>query len=106
MLPTRLAATLLGLACLGTTTAVTTADAAPVGPAPTVIGSEVIGRSVQGRAIRAYHLGDPTSPRKAVVLGSIHGDETAGIRVTEGIRRGSPVHELDLWVIPTVNPDG
>jgi hypothetical protein len=61
---------------------------------------------VQGRAIRAYHLGDPTSPRKAVVLGAIHGDETAGIRVTEGIRRGAPVHEVDLWVIPTINPDG
>ena len=106
MLRTRLATALLGLASLAAALTVTTADAAPVAPAPTVIGSEVIGRSVQGRAIRAYHLGDPTSPRKAVVLGSIHGDETAGIRVTEGIRRGSPVHELDLWVIPTVNPDG
>jgi predicted deacylase len=103
---TRLAAVLLGLASLGAATLVGTAQAAPVQDAPTVIGSTVIGRSVQGRAIRAYHLGDPTSPVKSVVLGSIHGDETAGVRVTEGIRRGQPVHEVDLWVIPTVNPDG
>jgi predicted deacylase len=102
----RLAAALLGLTSLAGGTLVTTAQAAPVEPAPTVLGSTVIGRSVQGRAIRAYHLGDPTSPRRAVVLGSIHGDETAGIRLTEGIRRGAPVHEVDLWVIPTVNPDG
>jgi predicted deacylase len=104
---TRLAAVLLGLTSLaGASLAVSAADAAPVADAPTVLSSKVIGRSVQGRAIRAYRLGDPTSPVKAVVLGSIHGDETAGIRVTEGIRRGQPVHEVDLWVIPTVNPDG
>jgi predicted deacylase len=106
MIRRRLAAALLGLGSLGAATLVTTAEAAPIGDAPTVIASEVIGRSVQGRAIRAYRLGDPTSPTKAVVLGAIHGDETAGIRVTEGIRRGRPVHEVDLWVIPTVNPDG
>ncbi len=110
MLRTRLrpslAAALVGLASLGATPLVTTAQAAPVADAPTVLGSRVIGRSVQGRAIRAYHLGDPRSARKVVVLGSIHGDETAGIRVTEGIRRGLPVHEVDLWVVPTINPDG
>ena len=106
MIRTRLAAALLGLGSLAAATLVGTAEAAPIGDAPTVISSEVIGRSVQGREIRAYRLGDPTSPTKAVVLGSIHGDETAGIRVTEGIRRGRPVHEVDLWVIPTVNPDG
>ena len=102
----RLAAALLTLTSLAAATLVTTAEAAPVEDARTVIGSRVIGRSVQGRPIRAYHLGDPTSPVKAVVLGSIHGDETAGVRVTEGIRRGQPVHEVDLWVIPTINPDG
>ena len=104
--PARLAPVLVALASLAGAALVTTADAAPVEEAPTVLSSQVIGRSVQGRAIRAYRLGDPTSPRKMVVLGSIHGDETAGIRVTEGIRNGPPVHEIDLWVIPTVNPDG
>jgi protein MpaA len=106
MTRSRLAAAFLGLASLAAASLVATAEAAPVEDAPTVLASQVIGRSVQGRAIRAYRLGDPTSPVKAVVLGAIHGDEPAGIRVTEGIRRGRPVHEVDLWVIPTINPDG
>lgn len=107
MLRRRVLATLLGLAALGPALMVApTSTAVGVSDAPTVLSSRVIGRSVQGRAIRAYRLGDPTAPRKAVVLGSIHGDEPAGIRVTEGLRRGAPVHEVDLWVIPTVNPDG
>ena len=107
MLRTRLSATFLGLALLAPGALfTTTSTAAPVMDAPTVLGSKVIGRSVKGRAIRAYHLGDPTSSRKVVVLGAIHGDETAGIRVTEGIRQGKPIHGIDLWVIPTINPDG
>ena len=107
MTRTRPAAVLLGLVALvpGGLVTTTRATAAPVETAPTVLTSLVIGRSVKGRSIRAYRLGDPTSRVKAVVLGSIHGDETAGIRVTEGIRRGRPVHEVDLWVVPTLSTE-
>ncbi len=72
---------------------------------PTVIGSERIGRSVNGRAIRAYHLGEP-GKTKAVVIGSMHGNEKAGMQVVDALRKGRPVVDVDLWVIPTVNPDG
>ena len=56
------AAALLALVALAVPVLVTTAEAAPVEDAPTVLSSRVIGTSVQGREIRAYRLGDPTSP--------------------------------------------
>lgn len=82
--------------------AVTPAEAA----SRTVIGREVIGYSVKHRPIVAYHLGDPRSTRTAVILGQMHGDERAGVRVAKALLRGRAVTGLNLWVIPTMNPDG
>lgn len=83
-------------------------DSVPV--LPTVIEVRRLGTSVEGRPIRAYHLGDPTVtvPGKvtAVVLGAMHGNEQAGMRVVSSLRAGDPVRGIDLWVIPTMNPDG
>ena len=47
--------------------------APPPAPAPVVIG-----HSALGRPITARRIGDPSSPRKAIVFGAIHGDEGAG----------------------------
>jgi murein peptide amidase A len=70
-------------------------------------GRRVIGHSVQGRAIVAYHLGNPDARRVAVVLGQMHGDEPAGPRVVRALRRAAArISGVDLWVIPTMNPDG
>ncbi|MDQ2935713.1 MAG: DUF2817 domain-containing protein, partial [Chloroflexota bacterium] len=67
----------------------------------------VVGHSVQGRPIVAVRVGDPTSPRKALVVGVIHGDETAGAAVTRQIlRRYRGIGGVDLWVVRSVNPDG
>ena len=66
----------------------------------------LLGRSAEGRAIRAVRVGDPDSPRKAVVVGSIHGNERAGERVARFLRKRVEVAGVDLWVIDTVNPDG
>jgi protein MpaA len=68
--------------------------------------SEVIGRSVDGRRITALHLGDPTAERVALIVGVIHGDEHAGLRVTDLLRRHDPPPGVQLWLISTVNPDG
>jgi hypothetical protein len=67
---------------------------------------DLLGHSVAGRPIYAYRLGSPYSTTKAVVLGNIHGDEPAGITVANTIIHGKGVHDIDLWVIPTINPDG
>ena len=67
----------------------------------------VLGHSVEGRAIEAVRVGDPDSPRKALVVGVIHGDEPAGAAVTRQIlRRYRGIGGVDLWVVKTVNPDG
>ena len=66
-----------------------------------------LGHSVKGRAVMALRLGDPRSPRKALVVGSIHGDETAGLKVVRELRRRySGIRGVDLWTVYTVNPDG
>ena len=66
----------------------------------------VIGRSVKGRAIRAWHLGDSSSPVKAVFLASMHGNEPRPARILESLRDGPPITGADIWVVPTMNPDG
>ena len=65
----------------------------------------LLGRSTEGREIRAVRVGDPGSPRKALVVGAVHGSEAAGLRVTRALRRRA-VEGVDLWVLDTVNPDG
>jgi predicted deacylase len=68
--------------------------------------SKVIGRTVKGRPIRAWHLGDPASPVKAVFIGAIHGNEAAPARILEDLRDGAPVTGADIWVVPYLNRDG
>ena len=67
---------------------------------------DLLGHSVAGRPIYAYRMGDPYSPIKGLVLGNIHGDEPAGITAANAIIHGKGIHNVDLWVIPTIDPDG
>jgi succinylglutamate desuccinylase len=91
---------------------VAAAAALAVGPAAHAAGSpvvqrKVIGYSVKHRAIVAYRLGDPASGRTALIIGQIHGDEHAGVLVADSLTNGKvAVAGIDLWVIPTMNPDG
>jgi protein MpaA len=68
----------------------------------------VVGHSVDGRAIRAHEYGDPDAKRVMLVVGVIHGNETAGLKVVRKFvhRYGSRLHDVDVWVVKTVNPDG
>jgi protein MpaA len=68
--------------------------------------SLVIGHTVKGRPIRAWHLGDPASPVKAVFVGTIHGNEAGPARILEDLRDGAPVTGADVWVVPYLNRDG
>lgn len=102
----------VALAVEGPSTGGHTASAAPASPAtaPTPAHPQprtvVIGHSVLGRAITAHRVGDVNSPRKALVVGNIHGDEPEGIRVTRAIRSMAGIAGVDLWLIDSVNPDG
>jgi protein MpaA len=62
----------------------------------------VAGFSVQHRPIDLVHVKGP-GPR-VLVVGAIHGNETAGMAVVSALRRLHP--REDLWLVPTLNPDG
>lgn len=86
---------------------VTVPTAAGASAPPVVIGHRVIGYSVEHRPIIAWHVGDPSAGRPKLIIGQIHGDEHAGVRLTRSILRGTArVVGVNLWIIPTMNPDG
>ncbi len=66
----------------------------------------VIGHSVRGRLIEVVALGDPDAPRKLLVIGCIHGDESAGVAIANRLASGAPPARAMLWVIKDLNPDG
>ena len=65
-----------------------------------------LGRSVRGRSITATRIGDPAAARKVLVVGSIHGDETAGQAIARRLVSGAAPPGTELWVIRDLNPDG
>jgi protein MpaA len=77
-------------------------------PGPTsALEVRTIGTSVRGKPILAYRIGDPTSPNTALVVGAIHGDEPAGIKIAERLRNQyAAIGGVDLWVVDTINPYG
>ena len=72
---------------------------------PAVVETRVIGRSVQDRPITAYRLGD-AGGRPIVMISTMHGDEPHTRLILQSLRDGRPIHGIDLWVVPTYNPDG
>lgn len=74
---------------------------------PTQARDSVLGRSAEGAPIRVTRIGAPTAPVKVLVIGAIHGNETAGLSVTSLLRRQAPaIPGAELWIVPTINPDG
>ncbi|MEY4362104.1 MAG: hypothetical protein RL391_1410 [Actinomycetota bacterium] len=82
-----------------------------------------IGTSVEGRPIRVAHRIDLPGSRLAIddpnrivilVVGVIHGDEQAGLEVIRELHDlprsrfadDATLANVDLWMIPTINPDG
>jgi protein MpaA len=66
----------------------------------------VLGRSVRGREILARVVGDPGAPRKILVVGCVHGNETAGEAITRRLRSANPPSATVLWLVDEFNPDG
>ena len=73
-------------------------------PASASARTVLLGRSWQGRPIQAIEVGDPSGVR-VLVVGCIHGNETAGIAIARALAQLSP-RGLDLWIVPDLNPDG
>ena len=110
-----------------TTPANTTATTAPVSPIPTIpednsdstpllasfASREAIpndteiefGRSVQNRPLTFIRRGNPNGIR-VLVVGVIHGDEPAGLAVTDLLKKMEVPANVDLWILPELNPDG
>jgi protein MpaA len=66
----------------------------------------VIGRSVQGRPIVSVRSGPPDAALKMLVIGSVHGNETAGMRITRRLLDLGAPRGVELLIVPTINPDG
>jgi murein peptide amidase A len=66
----------------------------------------LLGHSVQGRPLPAVIAGDPAAPRRALVVGCIHGNECAGEAVIDRLRRLRPPRGVALWLVRSANPDG
>ena len=105
------------LATTSTTSTTTTTTTTTTTLPPTELTTS-IGTSVQGRAIDVIHRVDIPGARLAVddpnrvvvlVVGVIHGDEQAGLEVIKELRAMLPSEipaNVDLWLLPTINPDG
>jgi hypothetical protein len=65
----------------------------------------MLGRSWRGRPIYAYRVGNAAA-RRLLVVGAVHGDEPAGLGVTRPLLRVIPPLHAELWIVPTLNPDG
>jgi murein peptide amidase A len=65
-----------------------------------------IGRSVRGRQILARVIGDPAASRHILVVGCVHGNETAGEAITRRLRSAVPPAGSVLWLVDEFNPDG
>ena len=63
------------------------------------------GRSVQNRPLTFIRRGNPNGIR-VLVVGVIHGDETAGLAVTDLLKKMEVPANVDLWILPELNPDG
>jgi murein peptide amidase A len=86
----------------------TTAVRAPVvasAQQDAVVKQRKLGESVNGRPIMAYRLGQADKPT-VVLISTMHGDESATRRILLSLKDGRPIKGVNLWVVPTYNPDG
>jgi len=67
---------------------------------------EVVGRSLDGRPIILFSDSALNPALKVLVVGDIHGDEPAGMRIARRLIAAEAPPRTELLVVPTINPDG
>ena len=92
------------------TTTIPTTTAPPTTEPPTTTTAPVLqelelGRSVEGRPITAMERGTKGGS-VVLVIGCIHGNEEAGRQVVQQLAADPVPTGVDLWLVPTMNPDG
>ena len=70
-----------------------------------MVGRRKLGESVRGRPIMAYRLGE-RDEKTVVLISTMHGDEPRTRQILLSLRDGRPIRGVNLWVVPTYNPDG
>lgn len=102
------AATLTAAVLTAPSSTATATASAPAAERPGIREARVIGQSVAGRDIVAWHLGEPArrGVPTVVLISTMHGDEPATRGILEALRDAPPIVGIDLWVVPTYNPDG
>jgi protein MpaA len=81
------------------------ASVTTAGPQPAAFTVK-LGTSVGGRPITAMALGDSRAPVAMLIVGCIHGNETAGIAIVRSLASASPPPGVRLWLLADLNPDG
>jgi predicted deacylase len=80
---------------------------AVAGRRPAVVERRVIGHSVMGRPIVAWRLGQRgRGIRTVLVMATMHGNERQVKQIPTALRDGRRIRGVNMWVIPTMNPDG
>lgn len=82
----------------------TVARSAPRG----VVGKRAltIGYSVRHRSIEAVDIGNARQAHRMLIVGCIHGNESAGIAIARRLIGHAHPPNTTLWIIPDLNPDG
>lgn len=70
------------------------------------VGTQTIGYSAQHRPITLTVIGSPTAAKRAMFIGAIHGNERAGVPITNALRVSRPPAGVAYFVISYPNPDG
>jgi protein MpaA len=70
----------------------------------------VIGKSAKGTPLYAYRRNAINPTRRVLVIGSMHGDEPAGVNVARFLRDNNAGYHwqrnVEVWIILSINPDG
>jgi murein peptide amidase A len=65
-----------------------------------------IGHSVDGRVIRPVVLGSPSAAHRVLVVGCIHGNESAGLVIVRGLIEAGAPAGTEIVAVTSMNPDG